>query len=267
MAKLVGPPPDVIRNRPISTALRELLEGAADATGIEMLVVVSGGQTSNHTTETKGIVGGWIGSRRHDDGRAADLELVKDGTTLTFTDEIGTRVADFVTEAAARGATGIGAGVNYMGPKRLHVGFGKSVDDSQKLVWGAAGASANAPAWLRSAADKGWRRRGAGHAATPLGITDVGRSVVMARSGLWLRKGPGLSFDRAKLLDVGTVLTVLGIDGEWARVDLQGDRRIDGYVFATFLEAAESSNLLDSEDGTEEPAYEQNLGNPADAPE
>ena len=48
MAEIVGPPANVIRNRPITTELRELLDGSADATGVEKVVIVSGGQTSNH---------------------------------------------------------------------------------------------------------------------------------------------------------------------------------------------------------------------------
>jgi hypothetical protein len=251
MAQIVGPPANVIRNRPITAELRELLDGAANATGVERVVIVSGGQTSNHAPNLNGVVGGWTGSRRHDNGGAADIELVKGGNTLSFTDTNGSQVAEFVTAAAARGATGIGAGVNYMGPKRIHVGFGNSPSDHQKLVWGAAGASANAPAWLRTAATEGWNHPVADNLAAALSVPTSGLSIVTARGGLWLRKGPGLGFDRARLLDEGTKLTVLGLDGEWARVDLEGDGRIDGHVFAAFLGAAD---LGDAADGVEEPA-------------
>ena len=48
MAEIVGPPTSVIRNRPITTELRELLDGAAEDTGVEKVVILSGGQTSNH---------------------------------------------------------------------------------------------------------------------------------------------------------------------------------------------------------------------------
>jgi hypothetical protein len=262
MATIVGPPANVIRNRSITTELRELLDGAADATGVGRVVIVSGGQTSNHAANLKGVVGGWTGSRRHDNGRAADIELVRDGDTLTFTDTDGSRVAEFVTAAAARGAIGIGAGVNYMGRKRIHVGFGNSPTDLQKLVWGAAGASANAPAWLRAAAGEGWNTPVEESFAAALSVRASGRSIVTARSGLWLRKGPGLGFDRARLLDEGTELTVQGLDGEWARVDLEGDGRIDGHVFAAFLRAAD---LGDADDGMEEPAEEQALAELAGA--
>jgi hypothetical protein len=232
-----------------------VLGAAADDAGIQKVVIASGGQTSNHAAHLKGVVGGWTGSRRHDDGRAADIELIKGGNTLTFTDSDGSKVADFVTAAAAHGATGIGAGVNYMGRKRIHVGFGKSPSDLQKLVWGAAGASANAPAWLREAAREGWNHPVGGIlaiAAAPAPISSV--SVVTARRGLWLRNGPGLGFDRSKLLEAGTRLVVLGLDGEWARVDLEGDGRADGHVFAAFLGTEEPD---DAEEGIEEPAEEE----------
>jgi hypothetical protein len=253
MAQIVGPPANVIRNRAITTELRELLDGAAEATRLERVVIVSGGQTSNHARHLKGVVGGWTGSRRHDNGRAADIELVRDGDTLTFTDTDGSQVAEFVTASAARGATGIGAGVHYMGRRRIHVGFGKSPTDLQELVWGAAGASANAPAWLRAAAREGWNNPVEETFAAAPSVRASGRSIVTARDGLWLRKGPGLGFNRARLLDEGTELTVLGLDGEWARVDLEGDGRIDGHVFAAFLGVAD---LSDADDGVEEPAEE-----------
>ena len=171
----------------------------------------------------------------------------------------GSQVAEFVTACAARGATGIGAGVNYMGGKRIHVGFGNSPSDTQKLVWGAAGASANAPAWLRTAAQEGWNNPAEENLAAAFSAPTSGRSIVAARGGLWLRRGPGLGFDRAKLLDEGTEVTILGLDGEWARVDLQGDGRIDGHVVAAFLQGASSSDVGGPGDRTEEPGDEEAL--------
>lgn len=263
MAEIVGPPDNVIRNRPITQELHDLLDAAADATGIDRILIASGGQTSDHAPHLKGVVGGWIGSRRHDNGRAADIELTRNGVTLTFTDQGGSAVESFVTAAAARGANGIGAGVNYMGRKRIHVGFGNSPSDHQKLVWGAAGASANAPDWLRRAAREGWDSPVETALMSALAVGgSTGRSSVMAREGLWLRKGPGLGFDRARLLDPGTRLTIVGFDGDWARVDLEDDGLVDGHVFAAFLGSADTS---DPDDGVEEPAGEEPRGDAAEA--
>lgn len=250
MAQIVGPPSNKTRNRPISPELHAVLDGAADATGIDKIVIVSGGQTSSRDPRLKNKVGGWTGSRRHDNGRAADIQLVKNGRVLSFTDADGSKVAGFVTAAAARGAIGIGAGEGYMGPTTIHVGFGQTTADRTEVVWGANNASANAPRWLRAAARTGWATRAFAATAAP----SARHSVVMAREGLWLRKGAGLGFDRARLLEVGTELTILGFDGEWARVSLMGDTLIDGHVYAAYLRAAEQP----VDEGGEEPTIDEN---------
>ena len=85
------------------------------------------------------------------------MSLSQRGRTLDFTrpGDLDT-ICRFVASAAACGATGIGAGVNYMGPRRLHVGFGNGPHDTTQVVWGEGGAAANAPDWLRDAAQLGW---------------------------------------------------------------------------------------------------------------
>lgn len=131
------------RNLPISDALRAVLSQAADAVGIQLVVVTSGGQPASGSRR--------VGSNRHDNGNAADLDLQKNGKTLDFT--LSTDLPDiqaFVTAAASAGATGIGAGVDYMGPTKLHVGFGP------RAAWGKDGKAANAPPWLIDAATSGW---------------------------------------------------------------------------------------------------------------
>ncbi len=132
-----------IRRLPIGDALVAVLRSAGEAAGIDVVEVVSGGQFAHGK-------GPRTGSTRHDDGKAADVQLFKAGRLLDFEDGDRDLVAAFVSAAAARGATGIGAGVGYMGPHRLHIGFGS------QLVWGAGGRAVNAPAWLRQAAAKGW---------------------------------------------------------------------------------------------------------------
>jgi hypothetical protein len=138
-----------IRDMPINAALRRVLLTAAHEAGVEIVRITSGGQPGSRGQRT--------GSNRHDGGNAADLELVAAGRTLDFTraGDLDT-ICRFVASAAACGATGIGAGVNYMGPQRLHVGFGNGPQDTAQVVWGEGGAMANAPAWLREAAQLGW---------------------------------------------------------------------------------------------------------------
>lgn len=143
------------RNLPISDRLRSVLLAAADAADVDVVRVTSGGQPASGSHRT--------GSHRHDNGNAADLELIVGSRTLDFTNSSDLPIVErFVSAAASFGANGIGAGVGYMGPTKLHVGFGNSPSDTQQLVWGAKGASANAPSWLRVAAKLGW-----GSPATP----------------------------------------------------------------------------------------------------
>ncbi len=169
------------------------------------------------------------GSTRHDLGRAADVEIWRNGKALDFTRSKDLPFfSSFVRACAALGATGIGAGTDYMGSKRVHVGYGK------RAIWGAAGKGANAPTWLREAASSGW--------SGPLLLaSDTHR--VTARDGLILRAGPGTEFMRIANLDVGTLIHRVALDGsnrEWARVDLRGDGLIDGHAHSAFLEPSEA---------------------------
>lgn len=235
MTTFVGPPSEAIRNKPITPELKQVLDKAAQAAGVDTINITSGGQDAlgEGTRRT--------GSTRHDRGRAADLQMVVGGVTQTFTDQAASPVIlAFVTAAAAAGAIGIGAGVTYMGPRTIHVGFGTSTSDHTKLTWGAGGRSANAPQWLRDAAAAGWTAPDlVGGAAA---IHAPGHYVVVARGGLKLRGGPGTNFDVERVLPLGTELDVVAIaaqDPAWVRVDVEGGGILDGYVFASFLAPAE----------------------------
>lgn len=252
MSVIVGPPATAIRCRPITARLHQLLNDAADATGVDRVVITSGGQPSNHAPHLKGVTCGWKGSRRHDNGNAADLQLVKNGNTLRFTDTDGSQVDEFVTACAARGATGIGAGVHYMGPKTIHVGFGS------KAIWGANGQSANAPAWLRTAVNAGWNDP-VDTAFALMSIPSSSRSVVIARRGLYLRSAGDLTSNRLDELSPGTEVSILGFEGAWARVDLLGDGLMDGLVYSSYLRPADLADGDDSEDGMEEPVNDDML--------
>jgi hypothetical protein len=64
------------------------------------------------------------------------------------------------------------------------------------------------------------------------------RFVVIARSGLRLRAGPGTEFDVLRVLPAGTEVTVVSRSGEFAAVDLNGDGMIDGFAHTAFLGSA-----------------------------
>jgi hypothetical protein len=235
MTTFTGPPSDAIRNKPITSELKQVLDTAARAAGVDGIRITSGGQDAlgEGTRRT--------GSTRHDRGRAADLQLMVNGSTPTFTDQSAPPViVAFVTAAAAAGATGIGAGVGYMGNRTMHVGFGTSVNDRSTLTWGAGGKSANAPQWLRDAAKAGWATPRPVGGAAPA-VLAPGRYVVIARAGLKLRGGPGTTFESEHTLPLGTELNVIEVnsqDPSWVRVDLEADGLLDGYVFASFLAPA-----------------------------
>ena len=146
MAKVEEHTKGKIRDLPISQPLRALLLSSAEASGVDLVKVTSGGQCRKGTCTKR------TGSERHDEGNAADLQLLVGGRTLKFTNGADLPTfRSFVTAAARAGATGLGAGVDYMGDATIHVGFGA------RAVWGAGGKAANAPAWIREAAQKGWQ--------------------------------------------------------------------------------------------------------------
>ncbi len=197
---------------------------AGSIAGVDRVRVTSGGQCAEGTCNRR------VGTTRHDLGRAADLELLKNGRTLRFTvvSELPFFEA-FVEASASLGATGIGGDVPYMGAKRIHVGFGS------RATWGGVLGGGAAPNWLSSAARRGWNNP----INLPTNPDSGSRFMVNARSGLRLRSGPGLDFGIIQVLTTGTIVTVQSFGGanqDWAKIDLQGDGVSDGYVFRTFLE-------------------------------
>lgn len=146
-----------IRNQPVSPELERALNNAAAAAGIDGVVINSGGQPA------AGSGGARTGSTRHDDGGAADLQLIVGGRALDITNPNDLPLIQaFIAQAQANGATGFGAGTDYMGNNTLHVGFGAPG------VWGAGGAGDAAPDWLRTAAGGGAATAGGGQrSSTP----------------------------------------------------------------------------------------------------
>jgi hypothetical protein len=126
------------RNQPLSPDIAREFELAAQAAGIDEIRVTSGGQPSSGPNRT--------GSHRHDEGGAGDIQLVKDGRVLDFTDPNDLPYfTKFVESGKGAGLTGFGAGTDYMGSSTIHAGGGPSA------VWGAGGSGQNAPDWLRQA--------------------------------------------------------------------------------------------------------------------
>jgi peptidoglycan hydrolase-like protein with peptidoglycan-binding domain len=68
---------------------------------------------------------------------------------------------------------------------------------------------------------------------------------VAARAGARLRSGPGTEFDVIDLLAFDSRLFLIERRNEWAKVDIQNDGAIDGFVFASLLEPVDDSFISD----------------------
>lgn len=144
------------RNRKISGELEALLSAVAAETGVTFKVTSGGQFAEGKGPRVKGS------SVRHDDGGAADVEAYDaNGNAINFTTPEGRATwAQIVSLARASGATGIGAGVDYMGPTTVHIGFGKPA------VWSSKTSGQPVEDWLRTAYDRGGK-------IPPLNIPDV----------------------------------------------------------------------------------------------
>jgi uncharacterized protein (TIGR02594 family) len=76
-----------------------------------------------------------------------------------------------------------------------------------------------------------------GAPAAPPGQGTAALFKVIARSGLNLRAGPGDTYRVLETVPAGTIVTGIGQDGSWVKVDVKGDGQTDGYMFGTFLQA------------------------------
>ena len=80
---------------------------------------------------------------------------------------------------------------------------------------------------------------------TPRGTGSAALFKVTARSGLHLRAGPGDNFPVLETVPVNTIVTGVAREGDWIKVDLQGDGQHDGFMFEHFLQAVSGGLPLD----------------------
>lgn len=155
-----------IRTKPLNDLTTDQLNYAAykltqDLGGDVTVEVGSGGQKPEEVLRAEGISKGLTGknlknyissqrtgSVRHNDGGAADVSLYVNGEKISFNDEYGkSAFSNFAKYAVAAGATGVGAGIDYMGDSTIHIGQGKPA------IWGGA-------SWLKKSYDEGLKMRG-----------------------------------------------------------------------------------------------------------
>ena len=94
------------------------------------------------------------GSERHGAGGAADVKIRDaSGRLLDMRNaEDQAIMGAFMEEAVAQGATGVGAGMGYMGAHVMHIGGGRAG------TWGAGGRAATTVPWVRGAHARGMAR-------------------------------------------------------------------------------------------------------------
>jgi len=138
------------RNKPIQDGLLQILDAAANKAKVEV-VVFSGGQEAPPGKRR-------TGSRRHDNGYAADVWLYNDGQRLNTTNSnhLGI-IKTFVQAARSAGATAIGAGNGYMGNTGIHLDIAKGQPGvSAAYTWGGRNARyRSTPTWLRQIMEGG----------------------------------------------------------------------------------------------------------------
>jgi hypothetical protein len=77
-----------------------------------------------------------------------------------------------------------------------------------------------------------------GIASEPVVDADMvagGRYRVIARNGLRLREGPGTQYDVIGELGDGQIVHRLAVDGDWIKVDSEGDGLADGFCHGAYL--------------------------------
>lgn len=121
-----------IRNQPISAELERVIAAAAEQVGVDV-IIASGGQMSKREAESQGATT-WtnssgqrvwrlngrdvrIGSTRHDNGQAADMDVYSNGAQVALDTPL---MNSFVTALVQNGAKGGGGGHGYMG-NRIHI--------------------------------------------------------------------------------------------------------------------------------------------------
>ena len=200
------------RNKPISNELIGQMSFLENM-GIRMNVV-SGGQEAKGTPGAKRV-----GSERHDHGNAADVDFYMGDRKLDWNNSQDLPVLEeIVGRARANGVTGIGAGDDYMGAGRFHIGGGPTA------VWGAGGKDKNAPQWLKTAVANSSQYQ---NKDGSINVTQATAQVNNPRSGTTSRDVLAAAVAQSQYLSLEDVDSILnGSDAATKR----GDDRIAGEV-------------------------------------
>ena len=142
-----------IRKLPLQPELMNIIQTAAAKTGLHVIIHSAGQPASGVNGRDR------LGSKRHNDGFAADIWLY---TPEVYTSNLGKNrlsvvsdiklVSDFSRALKAAGIISIGAGPGYMNNFGIHIDIapGNSVSKNAKTFWGAGGSPNTAPTWLKN---------------------------------------------------------------------------------------------------------------------
>lgn len=138
-----------IRNKPIQPKLANMINAASAKSGYR-IVVYSGGQVATRDGGRNGV--NRTGSKRHDDGWAADIRVYDGSTRLSAENPSHfDRLYQFAKILKSVGIESIGAGPGYMaGNLHIDIAISNGRSGAQATKWGVNGRSANTPRWLRS---------------------------------------------------------------------------------------------------------------------
>lgn len=148
------------RNRKIQPALMHILEKSASEKGYS-LKIFSGGQPSKSEVRVKGLSDNTrVGSRRHDDGYAADMQIYdENGRYLSAASRSAKDIEalqQFVVVLLKNGIGSVGADSDYMNGN-MHVDIAHvGPQESPKACWGKGPKGSKriyAPQWLTSVFD------------------------------------------------------------------------------------------------------------------
>jgi TP901 family phage tail tape measure protein len=184
--------------------LLNILQRAAEDTGVNVEIISA--------LQNKQGEGSRTGSTRHDhDIGAADIKL-KDPKTKDYYDFTTTegqdKFSNFIKKSISYGATGVGAGVDYMGSETAHIGFGS------KAIWSSEKSGQAIEPWLQEAAS-GYKMqsndqmKSTGIAAVDLKKTNIDRTTAeMGKARMLARyEDPSAILDDARIFAATLGLT------------------------------------------------------------
>jgi hypothetical protein len=144
-----------IRRLPLQNSMMQILQTAARAAGVKVIVYSAGQVPVARGGRSSGPGQNRTGSNRHDDGWAADVQLWLGNRQLSHrSNETVGYFVTFVQAARQAGATGFGAGSEYMGGGRnIHVDNAarRPNNPASAGIWGNGNSRSGAARWLIAA--------------------------------------------------------------------------------------------------------------------